>query len=379
MSSIMFIKEKKLWRVRKHITDKRTGIVTKLDRLMPRFSTRADVGRQADAFDELALQIKMGKLKTADSLSDTIEKWLVIVGCHTARTLDLYNRVVKKFAASLPATITSAGHIGPIHISGFVEAILDKYTARTANSNLTVVKSFCRWFSRVYDIPNPADKIDFLPEAPAERRFFADDEYTKILAGCRDSTRDQFLFLSHTGLRASEFCNLRWIDIEPDFSSLSIIGKGRRRRTIPLNQTCRDILERLKSGDREYVFLSGNPNYQGLPLTRGGLYNLCADVASRVGVPAFGPHSFRHWFATALLRRGLPIIKVSLLMGHSSTRLTQSTYAHILPGDLAGATDILCENSKTQSKEEIENGNKRKDSTVISIARYQRQIGFKAL
>jgi len=51
----------------------------------------------------------------------------------------------------------------------------------------------------------------------------------------------------------------------------------------------------------------------------------------------------RHWFATQLLIKGVPIAKVSKMLGHASIRTTERSYAHILRSDLANATDVLDE------------------------------------
>jgi integrase len=39
------------------------------------------------------------------------------------------------------------------------------------------------------------------------------------------------------------------------------------------------------------------------------------------------PHRFRHTFAVELLKKGVPIEEVSILLGHSSVRITERHYA----------------------------------------------------
>ena len=43
----------------------------------------------------------------------------------------------------------------------------------------------------------------------------------------------------------------------------------------------------------------------------------------------FGPHTFRHSYATELLRRKVPVEVVSHLLGHTSIATTSDTYAHL--------------------------------------------------
>ena len=44
---------------------------------------------------------------------------------------------------------------------------------------------------------------------------------------------------------------------------------------------------------------------------------------------AFGPHSFRHTYATELLRKGAPAEVVRALLGHASVATTIDTYCHL--------------------------------------------------
>ena len=45
--------------------------------------------------------------------------------------------------------------------------------------------------------------------------------------------------------------------------------------------------------------------------------------------PGVTPHSLRHAFATLMLEEGVPMRVVSDQMGHSSTRITETTYSHV--------------------------------------------------
>jgi integrase len=45
------------------------------------------------------------------------------------------------------------------------------------------------------------------------------------------------------------------------------------------------------------------------------------------GIPG-NPHMFRHTFSVSLLEKGVPIEDVSILLGHSSLRITEKYYAH---------------------------------------------------
>jgi integrase/recombinase XerC len=314
--------------------------------MLPRGAQRSDAYDVAAAFDRAAFQIKMGQIETAITIKEAVNKWfLTAAKCFTDRTKGHYAPTMKKFMQFLPQSALTVDQITARDINDYIETILKDRTARTANSQLTTIKSFCRWYSRTYDLSNPASRVDFLKEEPPNHRFLVPDEYQKILSVSDDDTADIFRLLANTGLRASEFCGLKWCDIDLEQDSISIIGKGRKRRTIPINQTVRNILQKMPQNN-EYVFPSQNPKFPGISINRRTLYDFCIRAAERAAIPAFGAHALRHFFATELLNAGAPIVKVSLIMGHANVKITQQVYAHIMPGDLKGVTNCLDDESK---------------------------------
>jgi len=242
--------------------------------------------------------------------------------------------VIKRFISFAPFYVTD---LKAEHIEHYIEHVLEKHINRTGNAHLTALKSFCRWLEEHYDLPNPCSKIKMLDEDPPRVRVLNDQEYQKVLVVCKSNERNVILFLAHTGLRSSEFQQLTWSNITYDRYFIKLSGKGRRCRLIPLNKTCQTILN---NGSRK-------PNSTNLNLTknyksRGSLYRLCKKLAKHAGIPRFGPHALRHYFATALYRKGIPLQFISACLGHADTRTTEQIYIHIWPPrDLLGVTDVL--------------------------------------
>ena len=63
--------------------------------------------------------------------------------------------------------------------------------------------------------------------------------------------------------------------------------------------------------------------------------------SSRASLAHFHPHSCRHLFATTLVKAGVPLAKISKILGHSSIEITIRVYTHLFPVDLLGAADNL--------------------------------------
>jgi len=66
----------------------------------------------------------------------------------------------------------------------------------------------------------------------------------------------------------------------------------------------------------------------GRPLTYPAVYDLVVRLRGRTGFK-FGPHWFRHTYATWLLRRGAGMESVKELLGHASITTTVDTYGHL--------------------------------------------------
>lgn len=265
------------------------------------------------------------------------EKWFRdLVGHCTPGTINLYRGRMQKFGDFL------AEQDRPLDreaIKDFLYDILERgLSKRYFNLHLTVIKSYCKWLFQDEDEKkkNPAASVKMIKEDPPDSRFLSEEEYRKVLAVAQGIDRDIITFLCNTGLRVTEFNSLKWQDITPDMSFVTVIGKGNKRRVVPLNDTCREILQRHKAS---------NGNGDGkLPITRRtrhAVTRICIKLGKKAGIPRFGPHACRHYFATQLLLRGVAIQMVAKLLGHASVKLTEKVYLHLVPMDLLGLTDVL--------------------------------------
>lgn len=164
-----------------------------------------------------------------------------------------------------------------------------------------------------------------------------------ILDAC-EHLRDRLLFaaLLDTGVRIGEALGLRHEDIAIAERQVTVMprhndnrarAKAGRSRTIPasaeLIRLYADYLAREYGAlDSDYVFVNlwGRPH--GHPLTYPAVYDLVQRLRRRTGTD-FGPHLFRHTYATWLLRKGAGMESVKELLGHASITTTVDTYGHL--------------------------------------------------
>lgn len=148
------------------------------------------------------------------------------------------------------------------------------------------------------------------------------------------------------GMRATEMCNLRVEDIEPDDRTVLIRnGKDRKDRMVPINRHAAGLLERYISStrkkiigqtgsqepiDRGRLFLNRN----GTPMTR----EILSQDIKKYGVRArldkkVTPHTLRHSCATHMLNNGADIRYLQRFLGHKNLSATQ-VYLKVAIADL---------------------------------------------
>ncbi len=163
------------------------------------------------------------------------------------------------------------------------------------------------------DLPPPRA----LPEADEARLAAA-------IRGLPLAWRTLFTLMLDAGLRAGEVTGLRVRDLEwsAGAEGIRVLGKGGHWREVPLlpGRACRPLLRRLVQGKPGEAFVF--PGRREGPLTVRAVEKRFAAVCETAGIAAV-PHDLRHTCATRLVNRGVDILAVQRLLGHSSVQTTQ--------------------------------------------------------
>lgn len=175
-----------------------------------------------------------------------------------------------------------------------------------------------------------------------ERKLLTVEEMSRLINSILDP-RDKAIatLLAKTGIRRGELLRLDVEDINWTEYSITLKPTPKRsNRTVFFDDECAAALKRwLKVREKlnpptKALFIS----YQSLRrLDRNGLYTAIVKYAKRLGFhnpnsprleDHFGPHCFRHWFTTWLLRNGMPREYVKELRG-DKRREAIDIYHHI--------------------------------------------------
>ena len=149
--------------------------------------------------------------------------------------------------------------------------------------------------------------------------------------------RDMVLLtlLYDSGARVSELCGLALRDVRlSDPAVVTLTGKGRKSRVVPLMSGTRDLVARHieETYPERDVSDMGRPLFpgpRGMPLTRAGVSNIVARHVrgareSGADIPdGVSPHSFRHQKAIDLLESGVNLVYIRDLLGHRSVTTTE--------------------------------------------------------
>ncbi|MCG1055933.1 tyrosine recombinase XerC [Mycetohabitans sp. B5] len=234
----------------------------------------------------------------------------------------------------------------PVDVRGAVSrAHSGGLSPRSIAHRLSVWRSFYRWLALHQPLTmNPVagvrapKRAKMLPKA-----LSVDDAVTLMEGSCietPDALRDRAmleLFYS-CGLRLAELIGLDiafvntaqyrsagWIDL--DTADVTVLGKGGKRRTVPIGNKALDALHRwlavrdqLLKHDPHPLFLSA----RGMRLSAGVVRERVRRAALAAGVPSHvHPHVLRHSFATHLLQSSGDLRAVQELLGHASVAATQ--------------------------------------------------------
>lgn len=258
-------------------------------------------------------------------------------------TVAAYARDLARFAAFLRAAgVGGAAGVKAAHVADFVGSLpAQKLSRRSQVRCLVAVRQFLKFMLEEKEIrSNPALRIEmpratvrlpaFMSASEVEALIAAPD--VKTVLGLRDAAILETLYSA--GLRASELCSLTINDVNLEVGYLTVVGKGRKQRIVPVGDVARDKiaaylregrgkLDRAQRSDRLFL------NRGGLPLSRVGLWKIIKKHVLRAGITKkVSPHKLRHSFATHLLEHGADLRAVQAMLGHADISTTQ-IYTHV--------------------------------------------------
>jgi integrase/recombinase XerC len=318
-----------------------------------------------------------------DGLTTQVEEfldWLRLNDNASAHTVRAYESDLSQFVIFLAARLgrrrseLGAGDFDRHHIRAFLGDLHQRGNSRgSAARKLAALRTFGRHLRRegmiegdpaaLVGTPKREERLPaHLGEGEMVRLLEMPDAATPL--GRRDRAILELFYAS--GLRLSELVSLDLEDVNLPGRMVRVLGKGRKERLVPFNQSAEAAL-RAWFTDREALFDAGRSaavtseargprrtaraapprrrpvsdplflNYRGGRLSTRSVDRLVrryvAACSTRFGI---SPHALRHSFATHLLERGADLRAIQELLGHARLSTTQR-YTHVNAAQLMEA------------------------------------------
>ena len=274
------------------------------------------------------------------ALDDYIQHLLVERGLST-HTVDAYAHDLARFVAWLDDAGVSLDQVDESRVAAHLVTLSQAgLSARTQARALSSIRGFFRFLVR--EGRQPLDPTELL-EGPRLMRKLPDllnrDEVVRLLnapSGTKPNRiRDRAML--HTmyaaGLRVTELTELDLGDLNLEDGFISALGKGNKRRIVPVGAHARaalvDYLYAVRPKWARPASRACFLTARGKAMTRQGFWKLIKRYALEAGITKpISPHKLRHSFATHLLDGGADLRSVQTMLGHADISTTQ-IYTHV--------------------------------------------------
>ncbi len=140
------------------------------------------------------------------------------------------------------------------------------------------------------------------------------------------------------GLRSCEILTFQLEDLELADARMRVLGKGNKKRVLPLPGEIFEVLEKYLRLERPltnspFLFVSLKGRRRGRAMTAAGLRSLFRHHRFRSKVPHANAHRFRHTFGADMARAGISVPALQQLMGHANIHTTM-LYVQLAPQDV---------------------------------------------
>ena len=238
----------------------------------------------------------------------------------------------------------------------------------TINKGIQAIASVCKYAADLHYITySDAAAIGDLyltdrglESADIDVKYLTQDELQRLAAVKNTLTHDRqkeilemYMFSFYAcGLRLIDILTLQWKDIDYERNRIKKIQvKTLNRNFVPMSDKVKEILERWRGRNDRFVFGLLSESFdlndrEELYRRRNAItHTLNTSIKRSCQKAGIGKeytfHSARHSWAVYALEKGTEISKISRLLGHSDSKITERIYAEYLPDTLDKVVEDL--------------------------------------
>ena len=313
---------------------------------------------------EKSAAYKHSKISVSMLFSDFMLEWLEIIKPSVEETTYAgYKTVIEaRIVPYFQGQKVTLGSLTALDIECFY-----RYCSNTLNLKGSTIQHYhanihkaLKYAVRHDLIPsNPMDKVERPKKMKYAAAFYSMAELNALFQAAKgDPMEFPILMTSFYGLRREEILGLRWIDIDFESNSFSIIHTvtevredGRSRiirkdrtksdpsyRSMPLIPAYRDLLLRMKQRQDNCRQICGScytesgyvwVNDLGIPYKPGYVSTHFSLLLKKHGLRHIRFHDLRHTCASLLLKNKVNMKDIQAWLGHSTFSTTADIYAHL--------------------------------------------------
>ena len=262
----------------------------------------------------------------------------------SSHTIQNYIRDVKKLVYFLDEEKISSSPIGINEelIQKFIYTIAKKISPRSQARIISGLRSYFDYLIfENYRASNPTDLIETpkigvkLPDTLSEQEINSLISAIDLSKAEGERNRAMLETMYSCGLRVSELIHLKISDLFFDEGFIKIVGKGNKERFVPIHFSAQKYIIlymneirtqlTIKKGFEDTLFL----NRRCKSLSRQMIFMILKALAIKINLnKKISPHTFRHSFATHLLKNGADLRAIQQMLGHESITTTE-VYVHL--------------------------------------------------
>lgn len=205
--------------------------------------------------------------------------------------------------------------------------------SRTRHHKLNALKSFYKWYCKIYGGINPTYNIKPIKRAKTLPKHLSLEQALNLENIFTEAETKNYLkyntiikvFLN-TGLRVSEVCNIKIKDVDMENRSINVECKGDKQRQVYFTNELKKCLKTYSHAYKPQIYLfESKPNK---PYSRRNMYEIIQRAYKLLGIKGMTVHTLRHTVATILYEKTKDILVVKEFLGHQSIEST-TIYTHV--------------------------------------------------
>jgi integrase len=309
--------------------------------------------------------------KTDATLSSLVAVWLTLQEATLSPdTIRTYRGYVKTWIdpsekepgriGAVPVTTLTSGHLRELH-AHMAKAGRKPSTIHQVH---TIIRGALTFGMERYGLDKNVAAIRKAPKvAPSDVVACTEDELAALLDAAGEKGCDLWAAIAigaTLGRRLGQLCTIRhsMIDLENRTVAVLPTRKSPKAQVLPIDDDTAWVIETRLAWQRdrwEHVFGGPHPREliadpyllsfisDGSEPQSDSYTRSFGELRTKLDLGHLHFHCLRHWCATTLIDKGIPLPVVAERLGHSSPAVTARIYAHVIAGKHSEAASVIGE------------------------------------